>query len=103
MAFPPPLSNTFPFCSSVAVWFARGTFNVPVVGKLLDEGSYSSNALVTVLLPVNPPAISTLPFGNRVAVWLLRATDIGNVVGVKVPVAGSYTSAEASGVAGLVV
>src|SRR5437016_10451848 len=42
---------------------------------------------------VNPPATSTLPLGSSVAVWNWRPTAMLLLVSVKVPLAGSYSSA----------
>src|SRR6476660_10085492 len=81
--------------------------NVPVTG------SYTSAVLSTLaadstsryearvipvpalgLAAVYPPAIRARPSANRVAVWNSRGVPI-EPVGLKVPVAGSYSSADA--------
>ena len=48
----------------------------------------------TGLSPVIPPVMSTRPSDRRVAVWNSRGLLI-EPVGLKVPVAGSYSSADA--------
>src|ERR1700675_1340254 len=46
------------------------------------------------LAPVTPPVMSTRPSVNSVAVWFSRGSPI-KPVGLNVPVAGSYSSADA--------
>src|SRR6202021_2841893 len=60
----PPVSNTVPLVSSVAVGSARPVFKFPVTVNVPFEGLYSSAlASGTKLEPLgaSPPAISTIP------------------------------------------
>jgi hypothetical protein len=90
--------RTFPSASKVAVCLERGVVIGSVATNVFVDGSYTS-ALASVELPEpftleSPPAIKTFPSGSRVAVWLKRDVVISPVA-VKVPVAGSYSSAVA--------
>src|SRR6516164_5457499 len=92
---PPPATSTWPFCSSVAVWFCRAVVMLPVALQVPAAGLYSSAPLVTVwLTPAStPPATSTCPFCSTVAVKpTVRAVPMLPVAAHR-PVAGSYSSA----------
>lgn len=63
----PPVTNTFPSGSSVAVWLLRSVLRLAVVLHVRVAGSYNSALLEW------PPATSTFPLGKSVAVWFQRA------------------------------
>ena len=50
--FPPPVTRTLPFGSSVAVWFSRAIFMAPFVDHIPEDGSNSSVASVTSAPPL---------------------------------------------------
>src|SRR5207249_1105188 len=79
----------------VAAWTERVVVMGPVVAvKAPVAGLYSSALLRKPLLLLYPPAISTMPLLSSVALCPYpRAVVMAPVVGVKVPVAGLYSSA----------
>ena len=94
----PPATRTFPVDRRTAGWSRRPVPIDPVEVKVPAAGSYNSaEARAPVQHPPEanapPPAIRTLPLGRRVAVGSWRPAAI-DPVKVKVPVAGSYSSAE---------
>ena len=94
----PPAIRTRPSASSVAVLPARVVVIEPVGLNEPVAGSYSSAEAKNVYVDEygfwSPPAIRTRPSASSVAVSALRAVAI-EPVGLKEPVAGSYSSAEA--------
>jgi len=96
--------STFPLNSNVAVWPNRATVMLPVAAKVPAAGSYISAPAIAIGAPplpppspllLSPPAMSTFPLNSNVAVWNALAT-VMLPVAVKVPNAGSYSSALAS-------
>ena len=105
----PPAINTFPasgpLAISVAEWCARVAFIAPVGVNVPVTGSKSSALLKvepSVLAAVVPPAISTWPSAGQlqpeisVAVCSARAVLIVDATAEKVPLTGSYNSADDS-------
>ena len=86
----PPVTSTLPLGNNEAVWKLRAVLIDPVAVQVPVAGLKSS-ALVESLA-LYPPAARTVPLGNSVSMRLLRAVLIAPVVGVQLPVAGSYIS-----------
>src|ERR1035437_3513772 len=91
----PPAMRTRPLTSRVAVVPPWAGVIEPVELKVPVFGSYSSaEARSGALSPTSPPpAIRTRPLDSNVAVWPTRPT-CNEPVGLKVPLFGSYSSAD---------
>ena len=74
----PPVTNTLPLASSVAVWNPLATARLPATLHVLLAGSNNSALLKKPpLLTLTTPATTrTLPLASSVAVWLTRAASM---------------------------
>jgi hypothetical protein len=70
----PPVTNTLPLSSKVAVWLRRGRIIDWAILEVPVAGSYNSTLLVVPPVLRIPPATNTWPLGSSVAVCELRAT-----------------------------